>query len=139
MIDLPRDGGRSGVYRAARADDVLQAARAHGLHVASIRLAGRDGKPALLRALAAALKFPDWFGGNWDALEDCLTDLSWIPSAGYLILLEGCGGLPDDDFGVLRDVLASAAEFWSERGKPFYAVIVAGPDSLPELGRAAKA
>lgn len=139
MIDLPRDGGRSGVYRAARADDVLQAARAHGLHVASIRLAARDGKPALLRALAAALKFPDWFGGNWDALEDCLTDLSWIPASGYLILIEGSAGLVRDDLGVLCDVLASAAEFWSERGKPFYAVLVAGPDGLPELGDVAAA
>src|ERR1041384_2279578 len=27
---------------------------------------------------AWALDFPDWFGGNWDALVDSLADLSWL-------------------------------------------------------------
>lgn len=139
MTDPFSDATQSGVYRAAQQDEVLDAARARGLHVVRIALSARTDKPRLLRALAAALDFPEWFGGNWDALEDCLTDLSWIRSGGYLILLEGCGGLPRDDFGALCEVLASAAEFWSERGKPFFAVIVAGPDSLPELGRAEEA
>ncbi len=31
--------------------------------------------PALHRALAEALSFPDWYGHNLDALYDCLTDL----------------------------------------------------------------
>jgi len=139
MNGLLTDPARSGVYRASRAADVLAAARAQGVHVARIARAGRGGKPALLRALAAALKFPAWFGGNWDALEDCLTDLSWIPAAGYLILFEGASGLAAADFAVLRDVLGTAAEFWSARGKPFYAVFVAGPDSLPELSGATRA
>ncbi len=43
-----------------------------------------DGKrcktlPELYVQLNAALKFPDYFGGNLDALFDCLCDLSWIP------------------------------------------------------------
>jgi len=29
----------------------------------------------LHRALAQTLRFPDWYGGNLDALFDCLTDL----------------------------------------------------------------
>ncbi len=28
----------------------------------------------LFEALAAALNFPSWFGKNWDAVADCLTD-----------------------------------------------------------------
>lgn len=42
-----------------------------------------DGKrcktlPDLYVQLNAALKFPDYFGGNLDALYDCLCDLSWL-------------------------------------------------------------
>ena len=41
-----------------------------------VDLAGCSDKATLLARLAAALQFPDWFGHNWDALSDCLTDLS---------------------------------------------------------------
>ncbi|WP_446686701.1 barstar family protein [Pseudofulvimonas gallinarii] len=27
--------------------------------------------------MAAVFRFPEWFGDNWDALADCLADLSW--------------------------------------------------------------
>lgn len=133
MTDALNDAGPSGVYRVPRARAILTAARAHGFRVARV---ARGGKAALLRRFAAALEFPDWFGGNWDALEDCLTDLSWVPAPGYLVLIEGAGTLAADDFTVMREVLESAARFWSARGVPFYAVFVAGPRSLPELGGA---
>ena len=32
-------------------------------------------RETLHRTLAAGLHFPDWYGGNLDALFDCLTDL----------------------------------------------------------------
>ena len=35
-----------------------------------------SSKEALHQTLAQALAFPDWYGGNLDALFDCLTDLS---------------------------------------------------------------
>lgn len=31
---------------------------------------------ALHRTLAAGLRLPDWYGGNLDALHDCLTDIT---------------------------------------------------------------
>ena len=36
------------------------------------------GKRELLERIAHGLSFPDYFGGNWDALIDCLSDLSWL-------------------------------------------------------------
>lgn len=39
---------------------------------------GIRGKADILTAIAKAGQFPDYFGSNWDALLDCLRDLSWI-------------------------------------------------------------
>jgi len=98
------------------------------------RLAFAD-KARLLQNMASALRFPDWFGHNWDALEDCLTDLSWREAPAYVLLIDN--PKPDEDFDVLTDILRSSAESWAGRGKPFFAVFV-DPGralSLPELFR----
>lgn len=131
------DAARSGVYRVPRVDDVIDAARGTGLDLAQADLGGVRDKEALLARLARALGFPDWFGGNWDALEDCLCDLSWRPGAGHVLLLHGQEALLPDDLGVLLDVLASCAGFWAESGRPFFAAFV-DPGrvlALPDLYR----
>ena len=33
-------------------------------------------RETLHRVLAAGLQFPDWYGGNLDALHDCLTEIA---------------------------------------------------------------
>ena len=127
------DASRSGVYRASRADAVEEAVPSTRLSLARVALHGAKTKEALLEAIAASLAFPHWFGANWDALEDCLSDLSWLPASGYVLVIEHAQ--PGDDLGVLIDVLRSAAEWWSERGKPFVAVFVdpARRLQLPQL------
>jgi hypothetical protein len=120
-----RDPEKSGVYRVTDAAVPRKAAREAGLALLEVPLEGLTDKNALLRQFAASLAFPDWFGGNWDALEDCLTDLSWLGAAGYVLLLhraDGLMSLRDDDYRVLVDVLGACAESWRERGVPFFAV-----------------
>jgi hypothetical protein len=135
LIERLRDAAHSGAYRAARIDEVLQAAGDARLDVARIDLGGAADKDALLARLAEALGFPAWFGGNWDALEDCLADLSWRPGEGHVLLLERHGELSLDDLGVLIDILSASAEYWRGRGRPFFAVFVdpEGVLALPEL------
>ncbi len=108
------DPARSGVYRVTRADPVRDAIAGSGLVPARI-----DLRQPVFEAFARALSFPDWFGRNWDALEDCLTDLSWRPGGGHVLLLDG-----DGDDPMLLDVLRSAAQFWAGQGRPFFAVFV---------------
>lgn len=127
------DASKSGVYRTARADVVLAATRGSALRVVRVDLAGATGKDELIGRVAAALEFPEWFGGNWDALEDCLSDLSWSAAGGWVLLFEGVDGLPADERGILLDILASAASFWKERGRPFFAVFIGDEPRLPEF------
>ncbi|RZN12286.1 hypothetical protein CWO91_04895 [Bradyrhizobium genosp. SA-3] len=53
----------------------------------------------LLRLIAKQLRFPDYFSENWDALEECLRDLSWLP-AGRIILEHA-------DVPLVRDVASA--------------------------------
>ena len=47
--------------------------------------AGITTKEALLDELYRRLRFPDYFGDNWDALEECIRDLSWLPAGPVVI------------------------------------------------------
>jgi RNAse (barnase) inhibitor barstar len=79
-------------------------------------LDGRRGrtKRTLLDEMARVLAFPAHFGRSWDALEDCLTDLTWLPATGYRL-----------EIGVADRVLAR-----DPRG---YATLIA---LLEDVGRA---
>jgi hypothetical protein len=135
LLQRLSDASKSGVYRASRSDEILDATSGSPLQVSAIRVAGGAGKEALLAEIARVLAFPQWFGGNWDALEDSLTDLSWSRAAGHVLLIEGAGALPDDERGIFIDILSSAAASWSERKRPFFAVFLGGAPQLPELYR----
>jgi RNAse (barnase) inhibitor barstar len=132
LLERLQDAARSGVYRAASDVAVLEATRGSQLDVASIELSND-----VFGVLAKSLDFPEWFGRNWDALEDCLSDLSWRRAGGYVLLFRNFEALDQDQLGILIDVLASSAEFWAGRGKPFFAVFIdpARKLSLPELFR----
>lgn len=85
----------------------------------------RDRHDALER-IATALQFPDWFGGNWDALADCLDDLSWLPAAGYVLLLDHAvdwRGKDPEGFAVLLDIANDVGARWAAQRIPFWMLI----------------
>ena len=133
LLQRLQDPSRSGVYRVSRDAEVLDAARSGGLSVRKLSLRGVRTKDELLERIASELQFPDWFGNNWDALEDCFTE-----ARGYFQFCD-YESIGADDLGVLVDVLASSAEYWAERGEPFFAIFVdpAGKLELKDLFREA--
>ncbi len=89
----------------------------------TLRLDGAEirNKAALLPALAAGLKFPSYFGYNWDALLDCLRSLpDFIRAGGYAVIIERSGSFlsdPSADLADFRDVAETAAVFLAEKYK----------------------
>src|SRR5512146_2694235 len=119
-----QNASHAGPYLAPRDLPALaDAVRKSGLNLVRIDLKGVHDKQALLDAVAGALKFPDWFGDNWDALEDCLTDLSWNKARGYVVLLEHCAELvkrAPHDLATAIEIFESVSEYWDEQDKPFW-------------------
>lgn len=125
LLQRLTDASRSGVYRAPAGDAVLEVTRGSDLDVAVI-----DGQSRVIEKIAQALDFPEWFGGNWDALEDSLGDLSWREGSGHVLVFRSHPA--GDELGVLIDILRSTAEYWAQRRKPFFAVLV-DPERKLEL------
>ena len=84
-------------------------------------------KKQLLDSLAAALSFPDYFGGNWDALDECLRDMEWLPASGYLLIVRNAEALwrrePRATAGLIQSWIFSAEE-WSRESVPFHMIFV---------------
>jgi len=98
-------------------------------------------RSAVLRAIAKAVDFPEYFGGNLDALYDCLCDTVLDHKSGVVLWLyrlhSGDPALADDAASI-ETVCADAAEFARENGRLFaYVVEHAGRHPDPEPGVAA--
>ncbi|MFJ9417383.1 MULTISPECIES: barstar family protein [unclassified Streptomyces] len=96
--------------------DALAAARDAGWSTATLDLEGAVDKAEFMDRCARSLRLPQWFGRNWDALADCLTDLSWCPAdGGRLLALTGWQGYAaavPEDWSVVEGVLADAVGYW---------------------------
>jgi RNAse (barnase) inhibitor barstar len=120
-----RDASRSGLF-CAQPTAVSRAARiADQAAFTLVELDVKDARdrPSLLQTFARGFRFPDTFGENLDALADCLGDLSWLPSGGFLVHLSGCAKPIEhckDDFDAIAAVLEDVAAEWRERGTPFW-------------------
>jgi hypothetical protein len=58
----------------------------HGAGVRAVVPANIVRKQDLIATLDKQLSFPDYFGGNWDAFNECLRDLSWLPTGPVVLL-----------------------------------------------------
>lgn len=68
-----------------------------------------EGKQALLELLAQKLAFPSYFGFNWDALIDCLSDMSWCASDEIVVVHRGLPRLSARDTTLYLQSLCDAA------------------------------
>ena len=73
-----------------------------------------SSKADLLALFSRGLSFPATFGGNWDALYDCLCDLSWIQGKQVVITHEGVPSLSRTDLQAYLGVLGDAVASWRD-------------------------
>ena len=134
---LPQTDAAGVVHLPPEAADLIaKATKALGYSCVEVDLAEVHDKRGLLTALAKALAFPPWFGHNWDALEDCLTDMSWREAEGYVLILRHADRLHSEaegDFLTALRILADASTTWAEAGLPFWTFVELTAGGLPLL------
>ena len=96
--------------------------------------------------IAAALQFPYYFGENWSAVWDCITDLNWLRGSSFLIVFDSSEYLlsqSDRGFQLLLEVLVKAHHRWHRETADFgplgrqpisfQSVFACAPDALDAM------
>ncbi len=74
---------------------------------------GIADRQALFRALAKELKFPAYFGRNWDALDELLRDFSWIPSKRIVVVHDELPvQMGEDNLKIYLTILIDSVKDW---------------------------
>ena len=106
VAQILADPQLNGVYRFEGESDLLP----------SLDAAGVSEKHSLLAALAWIFEFPDYYGANWDALEECLTDMSWW-QGGIALQVQHADRLSPAVRENLLRIFAQAAADWRDAGR----------------------
>ena len=74
------------------------------------------------KIIADVMQFPDYFGYNLDALDECLSDMSWIPAKGYLLVLNKTSNYWESNPAFMMNFVKSwldASDKWAKEGVSF--------------------
>jgi RNAse (barnase) inhibitor barstar len=129
LPDILSDFRASGVFRLAddaRIKELEKLAKQYTYTFFLLDGADIQGKEQFLNHAAAVLSFPDYFGNNWDAFEDCLTDMSWHETDGFVILydhFEAFARHAPDQFKIALGILRDSTKFWREQRKPLFVLL----------------
>lgn len=82
-----------------------------------------NGVKHLFDELAEKLRFPNYFGGNWDAVNDCLNDFAWIEEKNIIVIHESSINLKKKDFDIYIDILYNTILSWLSDEKHSFKVI----------------
>ena len=131
------DAAQAGLFFVTEDDltTLADAANASKLLLRIIDLSSCQDKSHLLHLLADALALPPEQGRNWDALNDQLRDLSWLPAPAYVLLFSHAEILRDADeasFDTLLDILDTVSADWQAQEVAFWAFLALPESDFPE-------
>jgi hypothetical protein len=82
---------------------------------------GMPDEMSVFQQFCESLKFPEYFGWNWNAFYDCLRDLQWLSSDRHIVIIESAESVLSED-GVAREeffrALWRAGQRWSYVKRP---------------------
>jgi len=125
-------GLRPGVYRwpsKLTVDEVRRSVTTAGWNFVLLDTTGVHDKTGLLDVCATAFDLPRWFGRNWDALADSLSDRS--TGEPEVVLWEGWRELLDHDHDTVDVALQIFTEDANESGQ--LRVFLREADDVPDL------
>jgi RNAse (barnase) inhibitor barstar len=88
---------------------------------------------SLFNQFSNRLSFPGCFGRNWDAFDECIRDLEWLPARGYVVAVMNADkllGQDRHDRDTFIDIMRTAGEEWanprdrSRSGVPFHVLLL---------------
>ena len=128
-----------GLYRLATpisVDEVAARCQEHECQLIDLDGSAISNKAEFLQACAKAMQFPEYFGNNWDAFEDCFTDLL-DASANPLIVLyaqpETFIETDPEQWKLAINILQSAVEYGENAGTSLYILFKTSGAYLTEL------
>ena len=104
-ISIPKDGLYTWMYTEA----------GKGMYVAYLRGSRCKTEDDFFKEISAALQFPDYFGENWPALDECLCDLEWLRLTGILLAV--------DDFSFMFSGQKELQEMLKERTVKYFTIM----------------
>ena len=137
MLEILQKGGLVDVASSEQ-DEVFKAAEQAGVTAFVVDCDRARSRSAVLRAVVKAVDFPEFFGGNLDALFDCLCDTVLDQKTGLFLwfhnLHSGDPGLQEDAVAI-QAVCDDVVEFAANNSRSFaYHIVHAGRHPDPEPG-----
>lgn len=97
----------------------------NGIYVGGVRGQFSDTESGFFQEISSAFRFPYYFGWNWAAFDDCMTDLEWLSFSGLLLVIDRAELLfqnePDAKASIelLRKHLLAAISYWDRESVDF--------------------
>lgn len=126
LFDTQAPSGVFWLKNHVAVEELTKLSKAHNM--AFFHLEGKkiEKKEQFLNHAAVAMHFPEYFGDNWDAFEDCITDFEWIEAEGYVIYFDHTEAFAqhhESQLETVTELFQDAVTYWKGEGKPMLVLL----------------
>lgn len=120
------------IYITSRQDITVPQGNTKDLFVARIDGTLLTDEGAALKLIGEAFEFPDYYGQNFSAFDECIVDLDWIDAKEYLLVIDHADliGLDALSFSIFFSILDDEGTEW-KKGRGGRNLIVGSPPIPP--------